>query len=258
MLDITIVHHTASTFKFKIRQEITFSKAQFWMDAPGMSSDVLVDEFVNGESTHSVLKIDTVSGELSVDMNMMPLDTIYYKSYYVVFLDDNDVEVGRTKKFTISPQGKQHLYGIINKLEFEFTRMAKFSGTTIRLFIERPTADRCPECWDFELNQRISSTCSCSSSAYDTQDILCRKVKTESKQIYTDKGTVLAETAIFQTYERADFVKGIIFADLTDKQFYSVLDRKIANIGGVRTSTLFTGQLIKPNDSRVTQLVNMV
>ena len=117
---------------------------------------------------------------------------------------------------------------------------------------------RCPKCWDEELSQPISSTCDCGGSSYNSVDILVRKIKTQSKQEYNDTGSKMREQAVFQTYARTDFVKGTLFANLGDKEIYEVVDRTIANIGGVRTSTVFIGSLIKPNDARVADILDLL
>ncbi len=209
-------------------------------------------------SLSNIIKVNVGSGEITVDLNRLPFDSIYYKSFHLQFLDANDIEVDKTIVFQISPQGKESLYGIVNKLSFDFSQMANFSGTNIRIFTRSLLETRCSLCWDEELEQPIASTCSCAGSAYNTKDILCRKVKTQSKQEYDDTGSKIRESVVFQTYARSDFIKGVLFADLGSKEIYDVVDRTIANIGGVRTSTVFIGSLIKPNDARVAGILDLL
>lgn len=259
MLKITITRNTASSFKFTINSQVSFAKAILFMSQAGGSDESLdVYDAASNESESHIIKIDTGSGEITVDLNRLPFDSIYYKNFYMQFIDTNDVEVDRTVVFQISPSGKESLYGIVNKLTFEFTILAQFSGTSVRIFYRSLVSDRCPECWDEELGQPVSSTCNCGSSEYNKVDILSRKIKTQSKQEFNDTGSKIREQAVFQTYARADFIKGAFFADLGNKEIFEVVDRTIANIGGVRTSTMFIGVLVKPNDVRVAGLLDML
>ncbi len=259
MISITITRNTAVSFKFTLFDSVSFTKAKLWLKANG-EEDIELDTYdaVNNSSLSHIIRIDTDTGEITVDLNRLPFDSIYYKSFYMQFLDANDVEVNITQTFQIAPVGKQSLYGIVNKLTFDFAQMARFSGTDARIFSRSLVEGRCEECWDEELGQAISSTCTCEKKTYNKVDILCRKIKTQSKQEYNDAGSKIREQAVFQTYARVDFIKGTLFADLSDKEIYEVADRTIANIGGVRTSTMFIGSLIKPNDVRVAGILDML
>jgi len=259
MLNISIVSNTASSFKFTIGTQITFAKAKLLLSVSG-SEDQEIDVFdaTSGVSENSVVRVDTGTGQITVDLNRLPFDSIYYKNFNMQFFDVNDIFVDTTNTFQISPKGIEALYGIVNKLTVEFNQLARFSGTTVRVLTQSLTAAKCEECWDEELGQPISSTCTCSDAEFNKTDILCKKIKTQSKQEFNNSGSKIREQAVFQTYARTDFVKGTIFADLSDKQFYEVSDRTIANIGSVRTSTMFIGILIKPNDARVSKMLNLI
>jgi len=251
MVNIRIVHNTASSFKFTLLSAVSFSKAILWLSHGEEREKLDIYDVASMSSETGIFSINASSGELSVDLNMLPLESIYYKDFSIQFLDQNDVEIDSTREFKISPEGKRALYGIVNKLTFDFNQLAQFSGVRVRLFKKTIIQQRCPECWDYELEQPISSVCSCGNKAYTTQDILCKKIKTQNKQQYDNTGQREKEAAMFQTYARIDFVKGLLFANLGTKEIYEVVDRNIANIGGIRTSTMFTGNLIKPNDARV-------
>ena len=259
MIKISITHNTASTFRFTLNDQVSFNKAVLWMSQAGSEdSDLDIYHADTGKSTSHIIKVNTDSGEISVDLNRLPFDSIYYKNFYMQFLDNDDAEVDRTVVFQISPSGKEALYGIVNKLTFEFNQLANFSGTTVRVFTRSLVTGRCPKCWDEELQQPISSTCDCGGESFTWVDILSRKVKTQSKQEFDDTGSKIREQAVFQTYARVDFIKGSFFADLADKEIYEVSDRTIANIGGVQTSTMFIGKLVKPNDVRVAGILNLL
>lgn len=259
MISISITRNTASSFKFTIGTAITFAKAKLWLREPS-GDDIELDIYSasTNKSVANIIRVDTGTGEIAVDLNRLPFDSIYYKSFFVQFLDIDDVQIDTTSIFQISPLGKESLYGIVNKLTFDFEQLANFSGTNIRLFTKSLVEKRCPRCWDEELSQPISSTCDCGGSRYNSVDILARKIKTQSKQEYNDTGSKIREQAIFQTYARTDFIKGTLFVDLGNKEIYEVVDRTIANIGGVRTSTMFIGSLIKSNDARVAGIIDLI
>ena len=260
MLNIDITRNTATSLKFTLGSSISFNSAILWFQ-PNNSIEISeLDRYdaQTGESINSVMKVDVATGEITIDLNKLAFDSIYYKNYSVEFLDASDVTVDKTVSFQISPQGKESLYGIVNKLTYEFNIMAKFSGTSLRIFTKSLTDGKCALCWDDELGQAISSTCDCAGSGYTMQDIISRKIKTQSKQEFNDAGAKIREQAVYQTYERPDLVKGSLFADLGDKEIYEVADRTIANIGGVRTSTMLIGGLIKANDSRVQKILDLL
>jgi len=259
MLSISITRNTASSFKFTIATAITFSKAKLYLrESSGGDVELDIYNASTNESIANIIRVDTGTGEITVDLNRLPFDSIYYKSFFIQFLDIDDIHIDATNIFQISPSGKESLYGIVNKLAYDFGQLANFSGTNVRLFTKSLVEERCPKCWDEELSQPISSTCDCGGLSYNSVDILVRKIKTQSKQEYNDTGSKMREQAVFQTYARTDFVKGTLFANLGDKEIYEVVDRTIANIGGVRTSTVFIGSLIKPNDARVADILDLL
>jgi hypothetical protein len=265
MLRVSVNGNTASTMKFVLSDQVTFSSAVLWVSVDGESDYVRLDIFdaTTSSSKLHVLRIDSSSGEIIIDLNQLPFDSIYYKKFHIEFMDENSVLVDKTYDFSISPEGIDALYGIVKKLTFDFNQMVKFSGISVRLFIPSLTTDRCPDCWDEDLGQSISTSCqTCNgtgaSNMYDPIDIMCLKKKTQSKQQYSEKGSVVQEQSVFQTYARADFTKGILFADLSSKNIYEISDRNIANVGGIRTSTMFYGKLIKPNDSRVSAILSLI
>ena len=259
MIKISIIYNTTSTFKFVPNKQVSFNKAVLWMSqAGGEDTNLDVYNANTDSSINHIIRIHADSGKISIDLNRLPFDSIYYKNFYMQFLDDKDNEVDRTVVFQISPKGKEALYGIVNKLTFEFNQLARFSGTTVRVFTRSLVAGRCPKCWDEELQQPISSACDCGSKQFTWVDILARKVKTQSKQEFDDTGANIREKTVFQTYARVDFIKGSFFADLGSKEIYEISDRNIASIGGVRTSTMFIGKLVQPNDVRVAGILDLL
>lgn len=259
MVNITIVNNTASSFKFTLSHEVTFQIAKIWMRT-SKSDDNELDSYdvkTNTSKTH-IITINSAAGEIGVDLNRLPFESIYYKDFFMQFIDSDGNEVNRTSVFQISPYGKEALYGIVNKLSFDFEQLARFSGVTVRIFTQSLIESKCAKCWDFELDQPISSTCDCGGPKYTYVDVLGRRTKTQSKQEYDNTGSKINEQSVFQTYDRADFIKGTFFSDYSNKEIYEVVDRTIANIGGVRTSTLFIGKLVKSNDVRVAGLLNLL
>jgi hypothetical protein len=250
---------------FALSEQVTFSTAILWMSVVDGADYAMIDIFNASTMTSKlqILKIVPETGDIIIDLNQLPFDSIYYKKFHIDFMDDNNVLVDKTYDFSVSPTGIDALYGIVKKLSFDFHQMVKLSGVAVRLFVPSLTADKCPDCWDEEIGQSISSTCpTCSGTGmthlYNPIDILCKKNKTSSKQQYSEKGSITMEQSVFQTYARADFTKGILFADLTTKNIYEITDRNIANIGGIRTSTMFYGRLVKPNDARVSAIVKLI
>ena len=264
MAKITGASYTSSTFRATLKSDEDFKFISLSMreeDAGYTEADrYSTDDKV---STNTAITYNSDNGLITVDLNMLPFSSIYYKSFKIILLDKDGKTVDKTGSFSFSPKGKTALYGIVNKLTFEFKQLAKFSGTTLMVFSRNPTSKHCPDCWDEELNQSISSTCgTCGGTGmlqdYITHSILSRKIKTQSSQGYKDKGSDTQEQSVFQSYARLDFPKGLVFFDETEKQFYEVSNRNVANIGGVRTSTTIVGKSIKSNDSRVESLLRYI
>jgi hypothetical protein len=254
---LNVVHRaiTSSEAKIVLTSAVTFSFAVLYIvDGTGEHKEIDRYDTSTNSSTRSALSIDQQSGEIHIDLNLLPFDFIYYKDIFIAFLDDTLVEVDRTKVFSLEPDINNNLAGVVKKLSHDFEMLCRVSGTTIVVFNKGAARNRCNECWDFDLDQRKKTNCkacSVSGDMYIIDSMHAKRIKTESKQIYSDKGDVVIENVIFQTYGRADMKKGTIIFETNTKEFFEVVDRKIANIGGIRTSTMIISKAVPSNDSRV-------
>ena len=261
MLSISVVRTTATSCTLTIDTGITFTKARLTVKIDE-EEEVTLDEVSagGGVSTYDVFSIDSGTGEFNVDLNRVPFHSIYYKMFRIVFLDANGDMIDSTFTFGMTPSGADHFYGVINKLQEDFKIMATLSGTTLRIFLPNLLAEKCPECWDEELGQATSSYCPTCGGAnkYIPMDILAKKVKTSSKQKYGKKGVYVKESVIFVTYSRVEFSKGIKVANLATKEIYEIIDRSIATIGGIRTSTTMVVAAINSADSRALDILDLL
>ncbi len=261
MLNVSIVKTTATSCTFTVDTGITFTKARLTARIDG-DEEVTLDEVSTdgGASSYDVFSIDSDTGEFNVDLNRVPFHSIYYKMFRIIFLDVNGDTIDSTFTFGMTPSGSDHFYGVINKLQEDFKIMAMLSGTTLRVFLPNLLAEKCPECWDEELGQAISSYCpACGgSNKYIPMDILAKKVKTSSKQKYGKKGVSVKEAVIFVTYSRVEFSKGVKVANLATKEIYDITDRSIATIGGIRTSTTIVVSAMNSSDSRAADILDLL
>ncbi len=261
MLNVSIVRTTATSCTLTIDTSITFTKARLTARIDG-EEEITLDEVSidGGVSSYDVFSIDSDTGEFNVDLNLVPFPSIYYKMFRIIFLDANGDVLDSTFTFGMTPSGADHFYGVINKLQEDFKIMAMLSGTTLRVFLPNLLAEKCPECWDEELGQAISSYCPVcgGASKYTVVDILAKKVKTSSKQRYGKKGVSVKEAVIFVTYSRIEFSKGIKIANLATKEIYEITDRSIATIGGIRTSTTMVVASINSADSRALDILDLL
>lgn len=196
--------------------------------------------------------------EWSISANFINITYLFYKDFRFEFFSNGEL-VAKTDNFKIEPKGKKNLYGIVNKLLFDFNKLWSVSGTTCTLFKENPTAQKCSYCWDFDLNQRISTDCPyCENGVVNefiSFDFKARNIKTQTSQITTPKGIEIINLTLYTTFSRFSFVLGDIFFDNTTRDFYEIKNAVPASVGGVRTSTSLTAQRIDINDDRVKKLI---
>jgi len=262
MIRVSVTDGTSTSFRFVLNSDIDFDQADLYLTTEGEQMHVDSVTEAGSLGLYQILFINPETGVFSVNLNEVQFETIYYKDFKVVFLKDNET-IDETVSFQVTPIGAEPLYGVVNKLRFDFEKLATLSGVQIRVFLPNLLSQKCPDCWDEELGQAISSSCnSCGGDSvlekYRPLDIIARKIKTQAKQQYDTAGIDERESVIFNTYARADFIKGIIVADLTSKQFYEIAERTVANIGGIRTSTTLVVALIKSSDSRVKKLIPLL
>ena len=261
MLNISIVKTTATSCTFTIDTPVTFTTARLVVNMDDEGEVILDEVSVDGSlSTYEVLSIDSNTGEFYIDLNRVPFHSIYYKMFRIDFLDELGAVIDTTVSFGISPSGVDHFYGVINKLENDFSIMATVSGVNLRVFLPNLLAEKCPACWDAELGQATSSNCSVCGGAnkYSPVDILAKKIKTSTKQAYGKKGVATHESSMFLTYSRIEFAKGIKIVNLATKEIYDVTDRSIATISGIRTSTTIVSSYIHPEDSRALDILDFL
>ncbi len=255
MSDIVIVRSTSSSIVFTIGNTVTFSKARLWASSDG-SDPIIIDEITTAGSAspQEVLRVNLTAGEFTIELNKVPFDTILYKSFYLEFFDVSDELIHITDTFGLSPSAPLSIKGVVAKLHHDFSVMASISGSVLRVFLPNILAPKCPECWDEELGQRTSSSCTtCGGTGvkYHPEDIIAKRVKTQSKQTYSGQGVMIDENVIFITYSRLNFTKGILVVDMASREIYEIADNTSATIGGIRTSTTIITSQIKSNDSRV-------
>ena len=255
MLSVSIKTITSAEVAVSIVEQVTFSSIKlFIVDGSG---NVEIDSYENGDekSFNGSLRISQSTGSIVIDMNMLNFDYVYYKRMFIVFFDQSGVEVDRTVAFAIEPDGASHMLGVVKKLIHDFEVLAKVSGTTLKVIGEPSSKTKCSECWDYDLDQRIKTNCPACSGNRVINDILAKRVKTNSRQSYSDKGKVAIDQVVFQTYARVDMKKGTIILDMPTMEFFEVTDRKIATIGAIRTSTMIIAKNIPGNDSRISEIL---
>lgn len=268
MLSVIIVKNTASSIEFKTVSSsgsITFDSCKVFIDWGNNSVTVIdtIDRTLKGKK--GVAHIDSATGHFIVNLNSLPFYSAYYKTLFVETYNTSNMKIDETEHFMLQPDKKDALYGIVRKLHHDFSLQAKLSGTSLAFFFEDDlTKEHCPVCWDNEIGQRISSSCdTCNGTGYlqtglVKREVLSMKQKNQAKQLYEGKGLSFEETAVFTTYDRLDFTKGILFYDTGDKEIYEITDRNISNVGGIRTSTRIIASSIKPNDTRVDKIRDLI
>jgi len=215
----------------------------------------------DNKSIAGVLRYKDASNVI-IDMNLVALENIYYKDFYLRFIDSDGNVVDETNHFSLTATGGSlRSLGIVNKLQHDFKIQARTIGTDLLVFVPNPMAKKCPECWDEKLGQKIKTNCSaCSDSgiqdAYIIYKISTRRIKTQTQQSVSDKGITFYNTALFLTFARLNFTLGIFMYDRGTKEFFEIKNATYSNISGIRTSSSVTAQYVPSNDSRVTPLKN--
>ena len=196
--------------------------------------------------------------EWSLSANFINISYLFYKDFRLEFYNKGKI-VAQSNSFKIEPKGKKNLYGIVNKMLFDFNKLWIVSGETCTLFKENPVAQKCEYCWDFDLDQRISTDCPHCEGGIVNEfigfDFKARKIKTQTNQIVAAKGVEIINLMLYVTFSRFNFVLGDIFFDNATRNFFEIKNAVPASVGGVRTSTSLTAQLIDINDDRVKKLI---
>jgi len=257
MIDIKILLITAGNLEFKIITDSEYDTIVLKMKTENTTIEMDSYDLINDKSKNNILikKDDDI---YEVEVNMIEFDFIFYKDFYFELLKDGKV-VETSSAFKLEPKGRKDLYGIVNKLMFDFERLWSISGTECALFVKNLESQPCPECYDDDLGQRISTNCSMCNGTGQINHYIpiyfkARRIKTQSQQVITDKGITFYNLAIYTTFSRLDFVLGSIMFDLTTREFFEIKNANEASIGGVRTSTQITAQIIPSNDARIKPL----
>jgi len=253
---------TASTLEFKINTDVDYEEIALIVIID--DSDIEIDRY-NKSKDESVsgiiLKKDTDIYE--INLNLVTYEYIYYKDFKFILYDKDGNKVDESATMKMEPKGRKELYGIISKLRYDFHKLWLLSGTECALFVKNASADKCPECWDADLGQYVSSECPhCNGTGYQVGYtpvyFQARKVKSSTSQYTSEKGVNIITTAIYTTFERLNFTLESIFFDLTTREFYEVKNALTASTGGVRTSTRITAQFVPSNDARVKPLLKLL
>ena len=262
----------AKTISHKIT-EITSSSVELYFeenisDYPYIKLVVVLDntsillDLYSKEQDVSDYDIITIPNKhtLKIDVNMVQLDFLYYKSFIIEFLNEDKETVAKTNTFNVSPNGKKHLYGIINKMQHDYDRLWTLSGTTCIYFVKSHIQDHCEFCYDKELKQVVNTNCShCKGSGhkniYTPVVFKARKIKTDTNQFVNEKGVRVVNVSTFNTFNRLNFTLGSFFYDKTTRDYFEIKDAHKASIGGVKTSTTIIGEQLATNDVRVAPLL---
>ena len=196
-----------------------------------------------------------------IEANFIEIYYLFYKDFYFQFEKDGK-EVAKSFTFRIEPQGRKNLYGIVNKLLFDFNKLWSVSGTECYLFVKNPSSSKCTYCWDPDLGQTIATNCPHCDNGVVTEYVpikfKARKIRTQSAQAVTSKGVEVNSTSMYSTFDRHNFLLETICFDITTREFLEIKNAQAASIGGVRTSTSLTVQLVDVNDDRVKKLIPLI
>ncbi len=259
-LDAKIKLITASNIEIEINtSDLEYDTIKLMMVEEG--ADIEMDRMSKNdkEGMNKVLfkKSDTL---WQVSANFIDLMYLYYKDFYFQFLKDGNI-VAQTNKFKIEPEGRRNLYGIVNKLLYDFNRLWQISGTECIFFMPNPFAEKCPYCWDEDLGQRISTVCEYCKNTGTTNEFIpirfkARRIRTQTIQNVSSKGVLIKNLVVYTTFSRLNFVLENLFFDTTTREFFQIKNAVPASIGGVRTSTSLTAESVDITDDRVKKLIS--
>ena len=252
---------TSSNLKFEFFSEEEIKTIEFYLISD--KNDIKIDELdVQTKTNKNNTMFLRAENLIEIDVNYIGFEDIFYKDFYFVFINTDDKK-DNSNNFKIEPKGRKDLYGIVNKMKFDFDKLWTVSGTKCILFVKNPSAEMCPKCYNKELKQRISTKCDyCNNTGqvklYIPIEFKARIVKTQTQQAVTPNGIVVYSTSIFTTFARLNFILGNVIFDTTSRQFFEIKGATISNVSGVRSSTRITAQYIPSNDSRVLQLIDLI
>lgn len=253
--DITLITNSSVDVQFDINFQYTLVKLLLIDQDKQIEMDRIAKNSKKGNRNILLAKNNNV---WEISANFIDITFLFYKDFLFQFFNGNDL-VAESNTFKIEPNGKKDLYGIVNKLFFDFEKLWGISGTECILFVNNPNVQKCPYCWDYELNQRISTSCPhCIDGVikeYIPLEFKARKIKTETNQSVTGKGISIINLSIYTTFSRYYFILGDIIFDNTTREFLEIKNAVPASVGGVRTSTALTTQAISINDKRVENLI---
>ena len=252
---------TSSSMRFEFNTDKEIKNIEFFLVSN--KEDIKIDEFnVETKTNKNNTLLLKDNNLLEIDVNYIGFENIFYKDFYFNFIFTDDTN-DYTNNFKIEPKGRKDLYGIVNKMKFDFDKLWTVSGTTCILFVKNPTAEMCPKCYNKELKQRISTNCKhCNNTgqikSYIPIEFKTRIVKTQTQQAVTPTGIVVYSTSIFTTFARLNFLLGNIMFDVTSRQFFEIKGASVSNVSGIRSSTRITAQYVPSNDSRVIPLLELI
>lgn len=258
-INTTIELITSSSINIKIPSvDYDVAKLKMLSDSEEIEIDILSKDTLMGVNKVINVKQNNI---WEISANFINIYYLFYKEFFFEFKKDGKV-IAKTNLFKVEPKGRRNLYGIVNKMVFDFDKLWNVSGTNCELFLENPLATKCSFCWDFELNQRISSVCPYCDNGFSRKFIpisfKARRIRTETNQVTSDKGLNIIETVIYTTFDRNNFLLESIFFDRTTREFFEIKNANTASIGGVRTSTSITAQKVDISDVRVEKLLPLI
>lgn len=255
-----IVLITSSTIEVKIDIDVKYDLVKLMMRES--EKDIEIDRLGNlsQRGINGVL-LKKRKNLWEISANFIQIIYLFYKDFYFIF-SDGDQTVAQTSSFKLEPNGRKNLYGIVNKLIFDFEKLWNVSGTQCYLFMKNPLAAKCPYCWDEDLQQSISTTCPhCDggiTNKYIPIGFKARKMNTRTSQFVNNKGVKVNSSILYTTFDRNNFLLEDLFFDTTTREFLEIKNASTASIGGVRTSTSLTSEVVDINDDRVKILIPLI
>jgi len=259
-INVNIALITSSTVDIELSEKPDYDVAKLKMI---LNNDVVEVDFLSRGMTIGINRVIRIKSDTvwEISANYINIYYLFYKDFYFEFYKDNTL-IAKTSSFKVEPKGKKNLYGIVNKLLYDFNRLWELSGTVCTLFIQNPLASKCSYCWDFDLNQRVSSVCPYCDGGYINNyimmDFKARRINTQTAQVTSEKGINIIEQATYTTFDRNNFLLEEIFFDNTTKEFFEIKNANTASIGGVRTSTSLNAQRLETSDVRVQKLLPLL
>jgi len=253
MIKIGVKKLTNSSFEVVLKEDFDYSEVKIYLKVKEFEDFIPFGRCkTNGEHEAGLSLKD---GVFKINVTSLIFEDIYDKVFYFAFFDDSGDLIDASEHFKVFPEVNKALKGVSNKLRHDFEISSKFSGVFLQLYIPNLLEAKCAKCWDYELEQKISSKCDCQGERYFKVPFLSKKTKTQTSQVFEKSGQVTREVVLFQTYARLDFTKGLFIKDPTNGEYFEIQDRTVANIGGNRTSTVLQLTTLNANDIRIANLI---